>query len=85
MKWSKKKSEKQEQVDIAEAAIVSAVFLVFLYYGIIKDSPFIIMVDILTTFVIVYSSYVISKYRTRLEKYREGLKEIERVLDKGAN
>lgn len=80
MKWSRKKSEKQEQIDIIEAAVVSAAFLVFMYYGMITNSFAIVISDILITSIILYTSYVLSEYRKRLEKYREGIKKIEIAL-----
>ncbi len=76
MKWSTKKSPAQENVDIMEAAIVSAGWLVFSIYGAVIDSPVVILTTWLVTGVIVYSSYKISEYRKRVEKYRRGLLEL---------
>ena len=73
MKWSTKKSPAQENVDIMEAATVSAGCLVFSIYGALIDNPFVIIVTWLVTGVIVYSSYKISEYKKRVEKYREGI------------
>ncbi len=73
MKWSTKKTPAQENKDIAEAAIVSAGCLVFSIYGALIDNPVVIIVTWLVTGVIVYSSYKISNYRKRVEKYREGI------------
>lgn len=73
MKWSTKKSPAQENCDIMEAAIVSAGWLVFNIYGALIDNPVVIIVTWLVTGVIVYSSYKISEYRKRVEKYREGI------------
>lgn len=76
MKWSTKKSTAQENVDIMEAAIVSAGWLVFSVYGAVIDSPVVILTTWLVTGVIVYSSYKISEYKKRVEKYRRGLLEL---------
>lgn len=76
MKWSTKKSPAQENCDIMEAAIVSAGWLVFSIYGAIIDSPVVILTTWLVTGVIIYSSYKISEYRKRVEKYRRGLLEL---------
>lgn len=73
MKWSTKKTPAQENVDIMEAAIVSAGWLVFSIYGVIIENPVVILTTWLVTGVIVYSSYKISEYRKRVEKYREGI------------
>lgn len=76
MKWSTKKTPAQENKDIAEAAIVSAGCLVFSIYGALIDNPVVIIVTWLVTGVIVYSSYKISEYKKRVEKYRRGLLEL---------
>lgn len=81
MKWSTKKSTAQENVDIMEAAIVSAGWLVFSVYGAVIDSPVVILTTWLVTGVIVYSSYKISEYRKRVEKYRRGLLELVDMYD----
>lgn len=72
----RKKTKKQIDNDIRDAAIFSAAVLCTLYYAAYVNNVAIMIVTIISAIAILYTSYLRSEDHKRVDKYREKISEI---------